>query len=252
MTAVRLPDFLIAGAPRSGTTWLAEALDRHPAVWLAKPLRPEPKFFLVDELYAEGVEAYSRRWFADAPPDAVVGEKSTNYLESRAAAARIVATLPHARLIFVLREPADRAFSNYRWSVMNGIEDRPFAEALALEPERERSLPERYRYARPHAYFSRGCYADLLQPYFDGFRPEQILCLRFEDLRDEPGPALATVHDFLNVAPRPADGEQQPPINASTTDATAPPAVLDELRAAYREPNRRLAQLLGPAFPGWD
>ena len=47
----RLPDFIIGGAPRSGTTWLTAALDRHPDIWVAKPLRPEPKFFLVDELY---------------------------------------------------------------------------------------------------------------------------------------------------------------------------------------------------------
>ena len=64
---LRLPDFVIAGAPRSGTTWLTSALDRHPDIWLAKPRRPEPKFFLVDELYELGIEEYSRRWFADAP-----------------------------------------------------------------------------------------------------------------------------------------------------------------------------------------
>ena len=133
----RLPDFIIGGAPRSGTTWLASALDRHPEIWLAKPFRPEPKFFLVDELYAEGLDAYSRRWFADAPDLGAVGEKSTNYLESAAAAARIAGDLPRVRLLFVLREPTARALSNYRWSVMNGMEHEDFATALDLEQQRE-------------------------------------------------------------------------------------------------------------------
>lgn len=251
MTQLRLPAFIIGGAPRSGTTWLAKTLDRHPDIWLAKPLRPEPKFFLVDDLYAEGLDTYASRWFAHAPRDAVVGEKSTNYLESPRAAARIAEALPGVRLIFVLREPADRAFSNYRWSVMNGLEDRPFDEALKLEEQREGSLPPVLRYARPHAYFSRGCYADLLQPYVERFPAEQILCLRFEDLRDAPGIPIGKVHSFLGVQARPPDGGLKP-INASSGDAAAPSAVMDQLRSEYREPNRRLAQLLGPEFPGWD
>jgi hypothetical protein len=98
---LRLPDFVIAGAPRCGTTWLTSALDRHPDIWLAKPRRPEPKFFLVDELYELGIEEYSRRWFAGAPGGAKVGEKSTNYLESPVAAERMAAHLPGVRLLFV-------------------------------------------------------------------------------------------------------------------------------------------------------
>ena len=62
---MRLPDFLIGGAPRAGTTWLYRLLDRHPDVYMARPATPEPKFFLVDDLYQKGVEFYSRTWFAD-------------------------------------------------------------------------------------------------------------------------------------------------------------------------------------------
>jgi len=58
------PTFLIAGAPRSGTTWLYHLLDRHPEVYMAKPVRPEPKFFLVDELYERGLQHYIDTWFA--------------------------------------------------------------------------------------------------------------------------------------------------------------------------------------------
>ena len=82
MSAMRLPDFIIAGAPRSGTTWLWRLAGLHPAIVMAKPVRPEPKFFLVDDLYAKGLDWYSATWFAGIPPEQVAGEKSANYMES--------------------------------------------------------------------------------------------------------------------------------------------------------------------------
>jgi len=73
---VRLPDFIIGGAPRAGTTWLYELLDRHPDVYMAKPLKPEPKFFLRDEVYAKGLAHYSQTWFAGADTRKMAGEIS--------------------------------------------------------------------------------------------------------------------------------------------------------------------------------
>lgn len=249
---MRLPDFLIAGAPRSGTTWLARALDLHREIWLAKPLRPEPKFFLVDELYREGLDTYVRRWFAAAPAVAAVGEKSTNYLESSTAAGRIARDLPDVKLIFVLRDPVDRALSNYRWTVMNGLEDLDFATALEAEAGRDASLPEDLRYARPYAYFSRGRYADLLRPYFELVGAERICCVRFEDLVRSPERTLSGIHTFLGVEADPGGAGDLGAINASEVDVDVEPEVLQRLRRAYREPNRELRRLLGPSFAGWD
>ena len=116
------PTFIIAGAPRSGTTWLYELLDRHPDVYMAKPVRPEPKFFLVDELYSRGIQHYFDTWFAGADAYRAAGEKSTNYLESAVVAERIHQHLPSVKLVFILREPAHRAYSNWMWSRMNGME----------------------------------------------------------------------------------------------------------------------------------
>ncbi|HXD73859.1 MAG TPA: sulfotransferase, partial [Vicinamibacterales bacterium] len=97
---MRLPEFIIGGAPRSGTTWLYRLLDRHPDVRMAKPLSPEPKFFLRDDEYAKGLRYYSDRWFADVDASKVAGEKSTDYLENATAASRIARDLPRVRLIF--------------------------------------------------------------------------------------------------------------------------------------------------------
>lgn len=247
-----LPHFIIGGAPRSGTTWLHHALSLHPDIFLASPIFPEPKFFLVDELYEKGLEHYSQTWFATAPAGAVRGEKSTNYLESPLAARRIREHLPEVRLVFILREPVDRAFNNWLWSHHNKVETEGFETALDLEAEREASVPPALRYARPHALFSRGLYADLLAPWFALFAHEQILCLRFEDLHDDAPALLARLHAFLGVEQRPQDASGLGVINRADgeTEAVIPPHLEQRLRAAYARPNQRLAELV-PGFPVW-
>ena len=250
--SLRLPDFIIAGAQRSGTTWLYQTLKRHPRLYLAGPAVPEPKFFLVDEVYRRGLEFYSGAWFADAPPGAQAGEKSTNYLESAAAAGRMKQDVPHVRLVFLLRDPVERAYSNYLFSRKNGLEKESFADALALEEQREAAVPVAWRYARPHAYFSRGRYADCLQTYFEAFPRDQILCLNFDDLRQRSGWLAAEVHRFLGVAPRPEDAENMGVVNQAEPRAVAMTEdVRRSLTARYAEPNRRLRSLLGGEFASW-
>ena len=249
---MRLPDFIIGGAPRSGTTWLYELLDRHPAVYMAKPVKPEPKFFLVDHVYAKGLQFYADTWFAGARPDQRAGEKSTDYLESAVAAERIAHDLPRVKLVFILREPADRAYSNYLWSKMNGIETESFETALALEEEREQTLPDKWKFARPFSYVSRGLYADLLQPYFARFARAQILVLKFEDIVASPEGLATELQSFIGVAERPHDSEGLGVINPSIKEG---PQMADTTRrkllARYAEANRRLAAMLGPTFTVW-
>lgn len=252
MSARQGPTFIIAGAPRSGTTWLYELLARHPDVYMAKPVRPEPKFFLIDELYARGIDYYFDTWFRDAASYAASGEKSTNYLENPVVAERIQRHLPSVKLVFILREPAHRAYSNWAWSRMNGMETEDFETALAKEDERERDLPAKLRYARPHAYFSRGLYADMLRPYFDRFPREQMLCLKFDAIVRSPGALAARLHRFIGVAPRDGDAAGLDVVNPSEKPGQQMPEdVFGRLRARYAESVRNLAALVGDDFADW-
>lgn len=249
--AVTLPDFIIAGAPRSGTTWLCRALCRHPFVYVT-PSPPEPKFFNVDENYAKGIEHYIQTYFPNIDAGIVAGEKSTNYLESEVAASRIAKDRPDVKLIFLLRDPVERAFSNWLWSRMNGVESEDFETALRLEQYREEHVEAKLRYARPHALFSRGLYADLLQPWLERFPREHLLFLRYEAIPHDPEGLIASVHRFLGVAERPSDVADLGVVNKASGEGseTMPAHVREALQRAYAEPNRRLARLL-PDFPVW-
>ncbi len=250
--SLRLPDFIIGGAPRSGTTWLYQVLDRHPDIEMARPVRPEPKFFLFDHIYERGLAYYSENWFSHIPDQRRAGEKSTNYLESDIAARRIHKDLPDARLIFILREPADRALSNWRWSRMNGLETLPFDEALRLEPHREAAYAAEERYSRPFSYFSRGLYRNMLEPYVNRFGLDRILVLRYEDISREPDDLARSVHRFLEVAERGTDANAVGTINPSAPQDDVDDATISSLRQRYAESNHDLAQLLGPGFEIWE
>jgi hypothetical protein len=113
-------------------------------------------------------------------------------------------------------------------------------------------VPEKLKFARPHAYFSRGLYHDQLLPYFQLFPREQILCLRYEDITEKPEFLARRIHTFLGVKPRPTDTVDMGVINPSTKDGQSMPLDLRaELVSRYAEPNRRLAQLLGSGFEVW-
>ena len=132
------------------------------------------------------------------------------------------------------------------------METEEFEAALALEEERERHVPDRLTYARPHAYFSRGLYARLLTPYLDRFPRGQVLCLKFDDIIRAPGSLATRLHEFLGVVPRPADAEDLDVINPSELRTTEiPPRARALLRERYADAQRELVRLLGAEFD-WE
>lgn len=244
-----LPDFLIGGAARSGTTWLHHTLELHPDLYMARPWPPEPQFFYRNDRYELGIEYYSSTWFANTGEASFLGEKSTAYMESADAANRIKKHLPDVKILFLLREPIDRAYSNYLWTRTNGMETGDFLTALRLEDERLSNLAGNLRYVRPYAYYERGLYADFLQIYIDIFGAKQVLCLRYDDIQRNPKKLITRVHEFLGVEIRPQDATGVGVVNTANGEGdTLPDEARRLLDKRYAEPNERLVSLLGNEF----
>jgi hypothetical protein len=233
------PDFIIGGAPRSGTTFLAHALDHHPRIEMAKPFIPEPKVFLTEA--EEGPEGYLHRYsayFGAAEHGRLYGEKTSNYLENEEALRRMRETFQHMRFVFIVREPVSRAYSNYLWSRHNGLETLSFAEAVVREGSRENPLGPEKAYARPFDYLTRGNYATFAERYFNAFGRENVGFFLFEDLIDRPVTLLAAVQRFVGVEP--VDLSQAEMVTSNTTSPEdAPIEAALELR--LRERMRPLA-----------
>ncbi len=196
----RLPDFLIGGAQKSGSTALHVLLGGRRDVYLARP--QELDYFDRDDVYARGLGWYRTHFEAAAGDCRAVGQTSTQYLYSRQAAARIGRDLPGVKLIFILRNPVDRAWSHYWHCVKYGLETASFAAARRLEGER---LARGGDHRRWFSYLDRGRYAEQLERYLEHFPRERILVLRTEDLAREPGRVLDRCCRFLDLEPRAAD-----------------------------------------------
>src|SRR5207253_6964810 len=139
-----VPDVIIGGAPRSGTTFLCELLAKHPDIYVAKPFIPEPKVCMTP--HPGGDAGLLRRYadiFSDAPSRSIRIEKTSYYLENAEARERLVRILPRAKFVFILREPVERAYSNWMRSRLNGLETLPFEEAIERELSRVSPLSSR-------------------------------------------------------------------------------------------------------------
>lgn len=189
MSAMRLPDFLVIGSQKAGTTALHRVLSRHPALWLSP--RKELRHF--DAPHPPDPAAYAAH-FASAPPHALCGEISPGYLVHPRAPDRIARHLPHCKLIVTVRDPVARAWSQY-WDARRWLRETRTFDALAAAP-----LTAVYRPGQT-GYFSRGTYAIYLDRYRARFAPEQLLVLRLAELRADPAAFFARACAFLGVAP---------------------------------------------------
>jgi hypothetical protein len=255
-----LPDFVILGAQRSGTTALFSYLRRHPAV--SGPVWKEVNFF---DLHWHRGERWYRGHFASSLArrrarrrgiELVVGEASPGYLAHPLAAERAAAIVPRARLIALLRNPVDRALSHYQHEVALGREPLSFEDALDREEERLAGELDRMR-ADPayfshawwnHSYVLRGRYAEQLETWLRAFPREQLLVLSTEELGADTEAAYGRVLDFLGLAPHALPSfphvfrREYAPMREETRA---------RLAAAFAEPNARLYELLGRDL-GWD
>lgn len=207
-TAAGDPRFIIIGAGRSGTTSLYHYLRQHPRIFMT-PIK-ETNFFAspVDaegrlapppsapgDLFPVRSAGDYAALFADAPPGAVTGEASPLYLYAPGTAERIARAAPEARIIAILRNPVDRAWSNYLGCVRDGVEERTFEEAVReeLAAGGERPLQG------PANYVRAGHFARNLKPYFDRFARERIALFLYDDFARDPASVTGELFGFLGV-----------------------------------------------------
>jgi hypothetical protein len=243
---MRLPTFLICGAQRSGTTYLWTLLRSHPDIYLPAPWWPEPKFFAVPHLFAQGLPAYAEH-FKEAGDALAIGEKSVTYLDAPEAPERIARSLPDVKLIFLLRDPVERAYSHYHYSVAHCLESLPFVEALVWEPYRALHGPEILRIARPWAYVARGHYAHHLARFYALFDPARILVLYFEEFFADLSAGAATLCQFLGV--RPWSGPFPAKVNGRDDPTPMGNAERAFLRHAFAREPPALNRLTGRLVP---
>lgn len=248
-----LPDFLIVGGQRCGTTSMFHVLRGHPDV-VAPVFHKGVHYFDVN--FHRG-EAWYRGHFPVRSDvrRTLAFESSPYYMHHPSAPSRIATALPGVRLIVMLRDPVERAYSAYEHEFARGFETEPFERALDLEPERlageaARMLADptyQSHSHRHHGYATRGEYADQLARLFELFGRDRVLVLESDRFFEQPAAELPKVLDFLGLDPwRPSSFEQhnarpRPPMPAYLRDR------LDERFGPHDE---MLGQLLGES-PRW-
>lgn len=203
------PDFLIIGAPKAGTTALHAALSQHPEVFVTSP--KEPKYWLCDgappPAWRGPGDAHSQQewiWrpdeyadlFAAAPPGSARGESTPFYLWSRGAHRRIAEALPEVRLIAVVRDPIDRAYSNWMHLWSDGLEPiGDFEDAFRRQDQRVRD-----GWAPFWRYRDLGRYGEQLSHLYAYVDPRRVLVMRYRDIVDDPPAAVDRACRFLGIS----------------------------------------------------
>jgi len=251
-----LPDFIVIGAQKSGTGRFHSLLVRHPNVRRAAV--KEVHYFDNPERFRNGIEWY-RRCFP--PPTrengrtTITGESTPAYLLNPLVPERMAEAVPQARLIVLLRNPVDRAYSHYHHIVRNGGETRSFEEAMEegmkQTPGEEDKASEREHrknvVKQPRAYLSRGIYVDQLQRWSEFFSDEQMLVLKSEDFFEHESDTMKIVQGFLGLPDWKPDRK---PHKRKYAYKPMDPATRRRLEDYFRPHNQRLYEHLGVDF-GW-
>ena len=239
-----LPDFLIIGAQKSGTSWLANQLGRNPRVFMP---RDEIHYFDKAHNFSRGLEWYESH-FAAAESGQLIGEKTPDYLWANGDGAeghlpdvhrRLHKTLPQARLIIVLRNPVVRALS----ALTHLIRTRRVAPSHRVD---DLLLGKKHQLIRGHGVVAKGFYYRQLRAYAELFDRRQFLILIFEeDIADQPGEGLRRCGDFLGIDPNVVVPSEREGRNASRRSR------LRLLIDFYFPPARPLSRVLDHLAPAW-
>ena len=257
-----LPDFLVIGTKRGGTTSLWRYLIQHPLVPRLFPAWNTKTSHYFEENWPRG-EAWYRSHFPTvkqraalerkhgAPPK--VGEAAPLYMFHPLVASRVAQLMPRARMVVLLRDPVERAYSHWKERRTEGVEPLDFAAALAAEEsrtagEREKLLADPDYFSEAfdwYSYRARGRYLEHLTPWLDHFDREQLLFVASETLYREPAATYARILDFIGLPPYDLgayDVFNDRPSKGMDDEVRA------ELTAYYRPHNAALAERLGMTF----
>lgn len=278
-----MPDFLVIGVHRGGTSAFYYHLTEHPDI--AAATTKEINYF--DKHFHKGTLWYRthfptlarKRYIEMKGGRLLTGEASPHYLLHPRAAERVARIVPHARLIALLRNPIDRAYSHYRRYLHLGWETLPFAEVSACEEQRLRQAfaegaavgDDPRDIVGRTSYLARGIYADQLQRWMRLIPREQLLVLRSEDFYADPPHVLKQALAFLDVplgalpakddydhydgyapmAETQVSAERPETDKGKQAESRMDPAIRERLSTFYAPHNRRLYELLGRDM-AWD
>src|SRR3989339_1741778 len=167
------PWMFIVGAQRCGTTSLEQYLEKSSGICWVTPLRPEQRILLGDDLQAV------KKWESQAEPGKLICEKATSYIEYPSVAKKINENFVDAKVVILLRDPVERAISNYYFTKKHGLEQRPLAEALFSKENAQ--LPYSTS-ANPYIYIERGQYTQYVQTYVNVLGRERVYIAVLENL----------------------------------------------------------------------
>jgi len=252
----RLPDFVIIGAKRGGTTSLYRYLASHPQV---APLFPAAQNIkgthFLDQNWHRGVSWY-RSFFPLTDGSRICGEASPYYLFHPLAPRRAAQTIPEARLLVLLRDPVERAYSHYRERTRHGADPLSFDAAIEAEPARLEGEEDRiardgtYRSpAHEHlGYLLQGRYADALERWFSEVPHQRFHIELSEDFYRDPAEVCARICEVLGLHPLARERFERWNYHPGED---MPTAIRRRLAAYFAPHNARLEQLLGIDLSGW-
>jgi len=243
-----LPDFLIIGVQRGGTSSLYNYLISHPKITPAT--QKEIHFF--DYNFHKGVTWYKSQF----KKEGICGEASPYYIFHPHAPKRIVNLIPTIKMIILLRNPVDRAYSHYNHELRLGIENLPIEDAIKQESKRldnetKKIIADESYYSFNHQHFSyltRGIYVEQLKKWITMFSKEQILLIKSEDFFQNPLGVTNNVFNFLELEPL---NQIPDTIFNRNTNPPMKNEMREYLNEYFRIPNQRLYKLIGKNF-GWQ
>jgi len=250
-----LPDYIIIGVQKGGTSSLFRYLTRHPKV--LPGYKKEVKFF--DGRYAKGIDWYRYNFplaSQMSDPQSQTGEASPSYVFHPLVPQRIKESLPNIKLVLLLRDPVARAYSHYQGNLRKGQEKLSFHEAIEqeenrLKGEREEIIADQtypmYRYL-VFSYLARGVYIDQVKNWLKSFPGEQILILKSEDFFTNPPKVFKRVLGFLGLPDWKLDNYD---IFNFGGYEKMDPYMEEKLRTYFYPHNQELYEYLGTNF-NWE